>query len=159
MYPPSDGTDLRCRGAQAMFRCLAEMTDPTRNDSFVGAMATRSDLGPDTAADRTSYRNRLRTGFLIWVSFFAMVGMSGESRRRTRDSASASAREGFSVARDSYNSASHATVSAVGCCLMTFTREEAEITGSGRERASRICCSMAGVGWGNMAEPDAVEYD
>lgn len=71
---------------------------------------------------------------------------------KTRDSASASAREGLSVASDSYNSASHATVSAVGCCLMTSTRVEAAITGSGRERASRIY-SMAGVGWGDMAKP------
>ena len=137
------------------FVAAAEMTDPTRNE-FVGAMATRSELGPEMAADRTSYRNRLRTmlkdswyGFPLG-SFFAMVGMSGESRRRTRDLASASAREGFSVASDSYNSASHATVSAVGCCLTIFRREEAAITGSERERASRICCSMAGVGLGGV---------
>lgn len=42
------------------FVAVAEMTDPTRNE-FVGAMVTRSELGPEMVADRTSYRNRLRT--------------------------------------------------------------------------------------------------
>ena len=95
------------------------MTDPIRNE-FVGAMATRSELGPATAEDMMSYRNRLRTALKdSWYGFplescLRMVGISGESRRRTRDSVRASVRVGFSMASDSYNSASHATGSVSG---------------------------------------------
>ena len=144
--------------AELQRRCLvaaAEMTDPTRN-GFVGAMAARSELGPATAADRTSYRNRLKTTLKdSWYGFplgscLRMVGMSRESRRRTRDSVRESVRVGFSMASDSYKSANHATVSASGRCLTICKREEAAVTGLERESAARICWSIPGVGWDGL---------
>ena len=125
------------------------MTDPTRNE-FVGAM---SEVPPAKAPDRTSYINRLRTTLKdSWYgpsleSCLTMVGMSGESRRRTRDSVRVSMRVGFSMASSSYNSASHAMVLAVGFCLTICKREATAITGSERERASRISCSVSVVGF------------
>jgi len=117
--------------------CLAaaaEMTDPTRNE-FSGSM-TRSKFGSERVVDRTSYKNKSKAtpkGSWDGFRFLNMIGASGESRRRTRDWARTSAREGLSMVSDSYNSAIHETVSLSGRCLTTCKRVEAALTGSERE--------------------------